>query len=331
MDDPIKNPSAATTSPRLLAQVRQAIRLRHYSLRTEQSYVAWIVRYVRFHGMQHPQDLGAPELQAFLSTLATQGRVAASTQNQALSALLFLYKVVLECELPWLDDVIRAKRPQRLPVVLSRTEVAAVLGQLQGETALLSQLLYGAGLRLMEGVRLRIQDVDLERMELTVRSGKGDKDRRTMIPRSLETPIRQQLEHARSVHQLDRSRELPGVELPHALERKYPQAATEFAWFWLFPARSLSVDPRSGIRRRHHVHEKRLQRAMRTAAQAAGIHRRVSPHVLRHSFATHLLEGGYDIRTVQELLGHSDVSTTMIYTHVLNRGGRGVISPLDGL
>ena len=318
-------------SPRLLDQVRRAMRLRHFSLRTEQAYIRWIVRFIRFHGMRHPVDMGGAELEQFLTHLAVRRQVSASTQNQALAALLFLFRDVLGSELPWLDDVVRARRPRRLPTVLSRAEASAVLGQLTGTNRLMGQLLYGAGLRLMECLRLRIKDVDVGRRELRIREGKGDKDRVTVLPGRLVPMVVAQIEAARSLHQEDRAEKRPGVTLPHALARKYPGASEEFAWFWLFPAERLSADPRTGVLRRHHSHEQALQRAVRRAAKLARIDKPVSPHVFRHSFATHLLEGGYDIRTVQELLGHADIRTTMIYTHALNRGALGVLSPLDQL
>jgi integron integrase len=252
-----------------------------------------------------------------------------ATQQQALSAVLFLYRHVLEIELPWLDDLVRPKKPARLPTVLNADEVSRLLDSFRPEHALMARLLYGTGMRLMECLRLRVKDVDFVRSEILVRDGKGGKDRVTMLPRSLSSPLREQLRRARSLFEADRAAARPGVFLPHALERKYPNAGESWPWFWVFPADGLSIDPRSGIERRHHAHEKALQRAMKQAAARAGICKPVSVHTLRHSFATHLLDGGYDIRTVQELLGHSDVKTTMIYTHVLNRGGRGVVSPLD--
>jgi integron integrase len=314
---------------RLLDRVRAAIRLRHYSLRTERTYIHWIKRYIYFHGLRHPGEMGGPEVTAFLSQLATGRNVSASTQNQALAALLFLYKNVLEIELPWMDEIIRANRPKRLPVVLSRREVGDLLSHMEGVERLMARLLYGSGLRLMECLALRVKDVDLGRRELIVREGKGSKDRVTMIPQGLVSELADHLRHIRQLHERDRRDGLPGVALPDALARKYPNAGKTWAWFWVFPSPTLSTDPRSGIERRHHRYEQRLTRALRRATRRAGISKPVSAHTLRHSFATHLIEDGYDIRTVQELLGHSDVSTTMIYTHVLNRGGRGVRSPLD--
>jgi integron integrase len=309
--------------PRLLEQLRNRIRLRHYSVRTERTYAHWVTRYVAFHGMRHPSEMGAGEITAFLSSLATDRNVAASTQNQALSALLFLYKEVLGVDLPWLDEVRRAKKPRHLPTVMTQAEVRAVLAHLEGVNGLLARLLYGTGMRLMEGVRLRVKDLELERREVVVRHGKGGRDRVTVLPEALVAPLREHLARVREWFLADRARELPGVELPHAYGRKNPNAGKLWGWQWVFPARELSIDPRTDIRRRHHLHEQGLQRAISRAARDAGIAKPVSTHTLRHSFATHLMEAGYDIRTVQELLGHKDVSTTMIYTHVLNRGGRG--------
>ncbi|MFN7353241.1 MAG: integron integrase [Burkholderiales bacterium] len=319
----------SNTAPRLLDQVRGKIRLKHYSIRTEQSYLDWIKRYIIFHDKQHPASLGAPEVEAFLTHLAVKRRVAASTQNQAKSALLFLYRDVLNNELPWLDNVEKAKTPQRLPVVLTRAEVQALLTCLEGTDWLMGSLLYGAGLRLMECVRLRIKDVDLERKEILVRDGKGNKDRVTMLPLALVQPMKQQIARVRQQHTLDLRAGAGSVYLPNALAVKYPNAAHEWFWQYVFPAAKTSVDPRSGAVQRHHLSEQNLQRAIKQAVRDADLSKPASPHTLRHSFATHLLEGGYDIRTVQELLGHNDVSTTMIYTHVLNKGGRGVHSPLD--
>lgn len=315
--------------PRLLQQVRNRIRMRHYSIRTERVYVHWVCRYIRFHGMRHPAQIGAPELTAFLSDLAVTRHVSASTQNQALSALLFLYKEVLGVELPWLDEVRRAKKPHRLPTVLTQTEVRSLLAHVEGVPGLMARLLYGTGMRLMECVRLRVKDLDLERREVMVRGGKGGRDRVTMIPQALVEPLRDHLKRVEERHLADRERNLSGVELPDALARKKPAAGKSWGWYWVFPAPDLSVDPRTGVLRRHHLYEQNLQRAISTAVARSGIAKPVSCHTLRHSFATHLMEAGYDIRTVQELLGHKDVSTTMIYTHVLNRGGRGVVSPLD--
>jgi integron integrase len=275
--------------------------------------------------------MGAAEVEAFLTHLAVQGNVAASTQNQALSALLFLYREVLQIELPWLDNVVRAKRPQRLPVVLTRNEVRAVLDRMTGVYGLMASILYGTGMRLMECVRLRVKDVDFERGEILIRDGKGAKDRVTMLPGSLASVLQAHLQQRRALFEDDARQGRAAVYLPDALARKYPDAPTEWGWQYVFPSGSFSVDPRGGIERRHHLDEKLLQRAMKKAVQATGMAKLATPHTLRHSFATHLLDSGYDIRTVQELLGHSDVSTTMIYTHVLNRGGKGVVSPMDRL
>jgi integron integrase len=321
--------ATGTTKSLLLDRIRDKIRLKHYSIRTETAYVDWVRRFVNFHHRRHPRELGPELVEAFLSHLAVQRNVASSTQNQAKSALLFLYKEVLGSELPWLENVESAKRPQRLPVVLTRTEVDAVLSRMHGTNGLIARLLYGSGLRLMEAVRLRVKDLDLERCEILIRDGKGAKDRVTMLPSILMDALRAHLVLVRELHAQDLAAGLPGVYLPYALDRKYPNAAREWAWQYVFPSDRLSTDPRSGLRRRHHVDEQNVQRAMRQALRDAGVAKLATPHTLRHSFATHLLESGYDIRTVQELLGHSDVSTTMIYTHVLNRGGRGVVSPLD--
>ncbi|MBI5936895.1 MAG: integron integrase [Betaproteobacteria bacterium] len=319
----------SAAAPRLLDQVRGRIRFLHYSLRTEQAYLDWIKRFIRHFGKRHPREMGAVEVEAFLTHLAVAGNVAASTQNQAKAALLFLYREVLEVELPWLDGIESAKRPARLPVVLTASEVGALLDRLDGVHALIGRLLYGTGMRLMECLRLRVKDVVFPRREILVRDGKGLKDRVTVLPDSLAPALLEQLQRARELHARDLAAGHGEVYLPFALDRKYPQAGREWMWQYVFPTGQLSVDPRSDMVRRHHVHDQAVQRAIRAAAIAAGIDKPASPHTLRHSFATHLLEGGYDIRTVQELLGHSDVKTTMIYTHVLNRGGRGVISPVD--
>lgn len=312
--------------------VRERLRSLHYSLRTEQTYVHWIKRFIFFHGKRHPRSMGSREIEAFLSHLAVEGKVAASTQNLALSAVLFLYKDVLAVDLPWLKDVTRAKRPQRLPTVLSREEVEALLKALKpGVPGLIVRLLYGTGMRLMEAMRLRVKDLELEARQIVVRDGKGAKDRVTVLPLGLVDPLRAQLAVRRSIYEADLAVGKACVWMPDALDRKYPGAASQWAWQYVFIAGAFSADPRTGEMRRHHVDEQLVQRAVKRAAHAARIAKPVSPHALRHSFATHLLESGYDIRTVQELLGHSDVQTTMIYTHVLNRGGRGVISPLDRL
>jgi len=317
--------------PRLLDEVRGRLRFRHYSLRTEQAYVDWIRRFIVFSGKRHPRELGAEEVTAFLTHLAVAGRVAASTQNQAKSALLFLYKEVLDLELPWLARVEPAKAPKRLPVVLTRDEVQAVLDRLEGANWLIGTLLYGSGLRIMECLRLRVKDVDFARGEILVRDGKGAKDRVTMLPARLAGALRLHLARVRALWQQDRAAGVGSVYLPYALDRKYPGAGREWGWQFVFPSRRLAVDPRGGALRRHHVQDQAFQRAMRQAVVDADLVKPATPHTLRHSFATHLLESGYDIRTVQELLGHADVSTTMIYTHVLNRGGRGVVSPIDRL
>jgi integron integrase len=309
--------------------VREALRARHHSRRTEEAYVAWIRRYIFFHDKRHPAEMGAPEITRFLTSLAVDGKVAASTQNQALNALLFLYRKVLELDLPWLDGIVRAKGPQRLPVVLNRDEVRAVLQRIDGVPRLMAYLLYGAGLRLLECCRLRVQDVDFTSNQIVVRGGKGDKDRVTMLPAAVKTDLARHLEVVEEQHRRDLHLGAGWVELPSAIGRKYPNAGREWAWQWVFPATRAYVDPLTRQRRRHHLHESVLQRAVRDAVRRAGIAKRGSPHALRHSFATHLLEDGHDIRTVQELLGHRDVSTTMIYTHVLNRRPAGVRSPAD--
>ena len=315
--------------PRLLDRVRATLRLRHYSRRTEATYVAWIRRYIFFHGKRHPVDMGAAEVTSFLSSLAVDGRVAASTQNQALSALLFLYRDVLEIDLPWLDDVVRAKRPERLPIVLTREAVVAVLRRLDGVPRLMASLLYGAGLRLLECCRLRVQDIDFATNQIVVRGGKGDKDRVTMLPTAVKAELARHLQGVRAQHESDLQHGAGWVELPTALARKYPNAGREWVWHWVFPATRPYRDRTTGQWRRHHLHESVLQRVVKDAVRRAGLAKRATPHTLRHSFATHLLEEGRDIRTVQELLGHRDVTTTQIYTHVLNRGPSGVKSPID--
>lgn len=318
------------TPPKLLDQVRDRLRLKHYSLRTEQAYVGWIKRYIIFHNKRHPAEMGKLELETFLTSLAVERNVSASTQTQALSALLFLYKEVLGLEFPWLDSVTRAKKPVRLPTVLTADEVKRLFEYLDDPLMdLIVRLLYGTGMRLLECLRLRTKDVEFTRREIVVREGKGNKDRVTMLPDSLADRLRAQMAFVKGQHTQDLAVGRGEVWLPDALAVKYPNAAKALAWQYVFPAAGFSSDPRSGAVRRHHVDEKRVQRAVKRAAQRAELVKLVSPHTLRHSFATHLLESGYDIRTVQELLGHSDVSTTMIYTHVLNKGGRGVVSPLD--
>jgi integron integrase len=313
----------------LFAVARDKMRTRHLALRTEQAYLQWLRRYVAFHHRRHPRKLGAPEVEQFLTHLAVHRKVSAATQNQALQAILFLYRHVLEMPLPWLDNVTRAAQPKRLPVVLSRAEVRALLAQLQGAAWLLANLLYGSGLRLMEGLRLRVKDLQLDRGELIVRQAKGGKDRVTMLPGTLEVSLRAHLARLREWYEEERRRGQPGVSLPFALARKYPQAATQWGWQYLFPSLELARDPQTGQPVRHHLHEKSIQRAVQSAVRKAGITQPASCHTLRHCFATHLLEDGYDIRTVQELLGHVDLNTTMIYTHVMTKGANGVRSPLD--
>lgn len=309
-----------TVSPapptRLLDALRERIRLLHYSLRTERAYVQWVRRYIRFHGRRHPREMGEAEVTAFLGALATEGNVSASTQNQALAALLFLYKQVLGIELAWLENIPRARRTRRLPSVLTAAEARRVLEQMTGTHALMARLLYGTGMRLAECLALRVKDLELERREILIRQGKGGKDRVTMLPTALIEPLREHLVRVRALHERDRQCGIPGVELPGALSRKYPAAGSQWAWQWVFPQRSLSVDPRSGIRRRHHAFGQTLQRAIRRAAQAAGVTKPVSTHTFRHSFATHLVEGGADLRAVQEMLGHASITTTEIYTHL---------------
>lgn len=314
---------------RLLDQVREAIRTRHYSIRTEESYIRWIREYILFSGKRHPEQLGAKEVSAFVSHLAVKRKVAASTQNQALSALLFLYREVLDHPIEWVDDVERAKRPKRLPVVFTRDEVRGVLSHLRAEAWLMASLLYGSGLRLMECVRLRVKDLDFAQLQIVVREGKGDKDRITMLPPTLVEPLRRQLERAKALHETDVREGFGRVYLPYALARKYRSAECEWCWQYVFPASKRSIDPRTGREQRHHIAETALQRAVKAAIRRSGVNKPGSCHTLRHSFATHLLEAGYDIRTIQELLGHADVQTTMVYTHVLNRGGKGVRSPLE--
>lgn len=314
---------------RLLDQVRETIRRKHYSLRTEATYIDWIKRYIFFHQKRHPEEMGAPEMEQFLNYLAVKRQVAASTQNQALSALVFLYREVLHKDFEWMEKLERAKKPARLPVVLTELEVRKLMANLDGRNWLMASLLYGAGLRLMECVRLRVKDVDFQYRQITVRDGKGGKDRVTMLPESSIEPLKQHLKRVNVLHARDIAAGYAGVYLPFALERKYRGAGRQWEWQYLFPAKNRSLDPRDGKERRHHIDEKTLQRAVKYAARAAKLTKPATCHTFRHSFATHLLQSGHDIRTVQELLGHKDVSTTMIYTHVLNRGGKGVRSPLD--
>jgi integron integrase len=318
-----------TKPPKLLDQVRDKCRVKHYSIRTEYSYTAWIKRYILFHGKRHPKEMGAEDIEAFLTHLAVEGNVAAATQNQAKSALLFLYKEVLVIELPWLDNITQAKIPKRLPVVLTIAEVESLLSHLKGTHLLISNLLYGGGLRLMEAVRLRVKDVDFATNEILVREGKGFKDRVTMLPEAISSSLKVHLAKVKALHDEDVSQGNGEVYLPFALDKKNPGSARDWGWQYVFPSKNLSLDPRSGKTRRHHVDEKGVQRAVKQAVRDSDIVKPATPHTLRHSFATHLIQSGYDIRTVQELLGHSDVSTTMIYTHVLNKGGRGVKSPRD--
>ncbi|WP_156201384.1 integron integrase [Wenzhouxiangella marina] len=316
-------------SSKLLDRVRAAVRTRHYSYRTEQAYVHWIVRFIRFHGMRHPETMGKREVEAYLSHLAVKRNVAASTQNLALSAILFLYRHVLEVELPWLDDVVRVKRPPRLPVVLTRREVRSILSRLRSPHDLIVQLLYGSGLRISEALRLRIKDVDLKRRALVIRDGKGGKDRVTVLAERCRRPLERQMEMALERVQVDRETRRGGVLLPMALDRKYPHARFDPAWQWVFPAHHLSAHPQTGEIGRYHLLDSTVQKAVKRTAREAGIPKHVTCHTFRHSFATHLLEAGADIRTIQKLLGHSDVRTTMIYTHIVERGAMGARSPLD--
>ncbi len=316
---------------RLLDQVRERIRYLHYSLRTEQAYVRWIRQFIRATGLRHPRDCGVHEVEAFLSSLANDRKVSASTHRQALHALLFLYKEVLDVDLPWLQEIGRPQARKRIPVVPSTDEVARLLSQLTGELGLLGRLLYGTGLRLSEGLSLRVKDLDFERRLIVVREGKGGKDRVVMMPGSLLVALQAQLDRARELWDRDRAANTAGVWMPDSLGRKYPRAAYSWNWFWVFPAPKVSTDPRTGVIQRHHLFEQRLQRELKRAVSASGIVKPVTVHTLRHSFATHLLQRGTDIRTVQKLLGHSDVSTTMLYTHVLEFAGGGVASPLDDL
>ncbi len=331
LTDPMKSADfrPALQSSRLLDQVRERIRYCHYSLRTEQTYVYWIRFFIRFSGLRHPRAMGVQEVEAFLTHLASARKVSPATHRQALSALLFLYRQVLDVQLPWMQEIGRPQARQRLPVVLSREEVARLLPQIDANYQLIVRLLYGSGLRLMEGLRLRIKDLDFDRRVIMVRDGKGGKDRVVMLPDALHEMLRAQLAAARAVWAEDRTAKCLGVQLPYALERKFPRAGESWSWFWLWPASGLSVDPRSGAERRHHMYEDGVGRALGRAVARAGIAKKVTAHTLRHSFATHLLESGIDIRRVQELLGHADVSTTMIYTHVMDKGAARTTSPLD--
>ena len=323
--------NAIPKPPKLLDRMREALRVQHYSLRTEQSYLDWARRYILFHGKRHPRGMGAQEVTAFLTHLAVERKVSASTQNQAKSAILYLYKRVLGLELPWLDEVIQARVNKRLPVVLTPREVRALLNELNGTMDLIVSLLYGTGMRLLECLRLRVKDVEFERREIIIRDGKGGKDRVTMLPENLIASLQGQVARAKALHGQDLAEGFGEVWLPDALAVKYPRAGRAWGWQYVFPSRTRALDPRGGQQRRHHVLPETIQKTVKLAASRAGITKPCTPHVLRHSFATHLLQNGYDIRTVQELLGHADVSTTMIYTHVLNRGGKGVRSPLDAL
>jgi integron integrase len=320
---------AMPAEPKLLDRLRDACRVRHYSIRTEDAYHDWCRRFILFHGKRHPQEMAEAEINAFLTHLAVEGNVAASTQNQAFSAILFLYKHVLKVEPGLIAGVIRAQRPKRLPVVLTKPEVRRVLAELDGTYQLIGRILYGGGLRLLESLRLRIKDIDFEGNEIVIREGKGDKDRRTMLPSAIRPDLAAHIERVRTLHSKDLEAGYGRVYLPTALERKFPLAPAEFRWQYLFPSARLSTDPRTGIVRRHHLHEASFSKELTEAVRRAKIAKRATSHSFRHSFATHLLEAGHDIRTVQELLGHADVATTMIYTHVLNKGGRGVKSPLD--
>ena len=323
------SPPGTLQKPKILDQLRNAIRLRHYSIRTEETYVQWVRRYILFHGKRHPQEMGRPEIEAFLTHLAIEGKVAASTQNQALNAIVFFYREIIKREIGLLDEVVRAKRPARIPVVFTRQEAKTILDQLDGVNGLMAGLLYGSGLRLMECIRLRVKDIDFDYRQILVRDGKGQKDRVTPLPEMLVEPLKIHLLKVKALHGLDLAEGFGQVYLPFALERKYLNANREWGWQYVFPSQKRSVDPRTGAVRRHHLSELVLQRAVKRAIRAAGIYKPASCHTFRHSFATHLLENGYDIRTIQELLGHKDVSTTMIYTHVMKKGGKGVRSPLD--
>jgi integron integrase len=319
----------ALKSARLLDQLRERVRYLHYSRRTELAYVHWSKAFIRFHGLRHPAEMGRPEVEDFLRWLACERKVAASTHTQALSALLFLYGKVLGLELPWLQDIGRPRISRRIPVILSRDEVSAIFGSMTGEHKLFARLLYGTGMRLSEGLQLRVKDLDFAHRAVIVRHGKGGKDRVLMLPEALQTPLKSQLSHAHSLWAADCASGRAGVEMPDALGRKYPRAGASWSWFWVFPQATHSTDPRTGVVRRHHMYDQTFQRAFKKAVGASGVVKPASPHTLRHAFATHLLQAGCDIRTVQDLLGHADVATTMIYTHVLKVGGHGIRSPLD--
>lgn len=316
---------------KLIDEIRKTFRLHHYSYRPEESYIKWIKRFILFHKKRHPREMGPDEIQQFLGDLAVRGKVSASTQNQALSALLFLYQKVLQSNLPWLDDIVRAKRPVRVPMVMTRVEVARVLDAMSGTHWLMASLLYGSGLRLAECLRLRVQDLDFEYLQLTIRDGKGSKDRRTILSEALVPQLKQQLRQVKNIHENDLRRGRPGVSLPYALDRKYKGASRDWKWQYVFPSSRYAFIHSNGGSRRHHAHPSGLGRAVKVAVRESGISKRATCHTFWHSFATHLLESGYDIRTVQELMGHANVNTTMIYTHVLNRGGRAVQSPLDSV
>ena len=322
-------PASPVNPPRLMEQVRTTIRLRGMSYETEKAYSDWIKRYILFHGKRHPKEMNAPEIRGFLAHLVNDRNVAPSTQNQALHALLFLYREVLQIALPLIGDLKPAKKSPRAPVVFTREEVEAILSRMVGTKKMMASLLYGTGMRLIELLRLRVKDLDFQRNQIAIRQGKGGKDRVTMLPRSLKELLREHLVKVKQAHEIDLREGFGNVELPYALERKYPQAAREWKWQYVFPAPKRSIDPRSGVERRHHLDPSVLQKAVKEAIRQASLTKPGNCHTFRHSFATHLLEAGHDIRTVQELLGHADVSTTMIYTHVLNRGGLGVCSPLD--
>ena len=319
------------TAVKVLDKLRERVRYLHYSVRTEKTYVYWVRFYIRFHGRRHPGEMGGPEVEAFLSWLVSSRNISASTHKQALCALLFFYGKVLGLELPWMREISRPQRRNRLPVVLSRDEVAKVLSLLDGEHRLFARVLYGTGMRINEGLRLRVKDIEIDHGTIIVREGKGGKDRAVMLPQSLVPELKEQLARARILWSADQAAGRGGVEMPYALERKYPRAGASWSWFWVFPQATHSIDPRSSVVRRHHMYDQTFQRAFKRAVERAGVYKMATPHTLRHSFATHLLQAGYDIRSVQDLLGHSDVSTTMIYTHVLKIGGGGVRSPVDSL